>query len=55
MVGVLHDRSKIQDNTSKESNDAIFETKEMKTTTNLSSMLNPDKALKLFKKILDVV
>ncbi|KAJ0539434.1 putative DNA-directed RNA polymerase [Helianthus annuus] len=54
LVGVIHDRSKIQDNTSRESSDATSKTKEMKSPTNLFSMLNPHKVLKLFKKMLDV-
>ncbi|MFS7953564.1 putative DNA-directed RNA polymerase [Helianthus anomalus] len=53
-VGVIHDRSKLQDNTSKESDDAISNMKEMKIPASLSFMLNPDKVLKLFKKMLDV-
>ncbi|KAI3749969.1 hypothetical protein L2E82_20592 [Cichorium intybus] len=52
-VGVIHDRSKVQENTSKESNDAIPRMKDSKTPVNLSPLLNPDKVLKLFKKMLD--
>ncbi|KAI3678420.1 hypothetical protein L6452_37711 [Arctium lappa] len=52
-VGVIHDRNKVQDTTSKESNDAISHMKESKTPAILSSFLNPDKVLKLFKKMLD--
>ncbi|XP_076916369.1 DNA-directed RNA polymerase III subunit 1-like [Bidens hawaiensis] len=53
-VGVIHDRTKVQDNTSKESDDTISNMKEKKTPAHLFSMLNPDKVLKLFKKMLDV-
>ncbi|KAI3773601.1 hypothetical protein L1987_48131 [Smallanthus sonchifolius] len=53
-VGVIHDRSKLQDSTSKESSDAIFNKKETKTPASLFPMLNPDKVLKLFKNMLDV-
>nr|XP_043636621.1 DNA-directed RNA polymerase III subunit 1-like [Erigeron canadensis] len=53
-VGVIHDRSKVQANTLKESDDAISNMKEKRTPVNMSSMLNPDKVLKLFKKMLDM-
>ncbi|PWA85353.1 nuclear RNA polymerase C1 [Artemisia annua] len=50
-VGVIHDRSKVQDNTIKEAVAAISNMKESKTS--LSTMLDPQKALKLFKNMLD--
>ncbi|KAL8233022.1 hypothetical protein R6Q57_002800 [Mikania cordata] len=53
-VGVIHDRSKLQDNTSKESDDAISNMKEKKAPGKFSSMLNPDKVLKLLKKMPDM-
>ncbi|XP_071737899.1 DNA-directed RNA polymerase III subunit 1-like [Rutidosis leptorrhynchoides] len=52
-VGVIHDRSKVQDNTSKGS-DASSNMKDTKTPATISQMLNPDKVLKLFTKMLDV-
>nr|XP_043612911.1 DNA-directed RNA polymerase III subunit 1-like [Erigeron canadensis] len=53
-VGVIHDRSKVQDDTSKKFNDAISNMKETKKPVIVSSMLDPDKVLKLFKKMLDM-
>ncbi|CAI9301114.1 unnamed protein product [Lactuca saligna] len=52
-VGVVHDRSKVQDSTSKELTVATSHLKESKTPVNLSLCLNPDKVLKLFKKMVD--
>lgn len=54
-VGVVHDRSKVQDSTSKELTVATSHLKESKTPVNLSPYLNPDKVLKLFKKMVDEV
>ncbi|XP_023733078.1 DNA-directed RNA polymerase III subunit 1 isoform X2 [Lactuca sativa] len=51
-VGVIHDRSKVQNTTSNEFNDTIY-LKGSNTPAKLSPSVGPDKALKLFKKMLD--
>ncbi|KAL7603393.1 hypothetical protein Lser_V15G19967 [Lactuca serriola] len=51
-VGVIHDRRKVQDTTSNVLNDTIY-LKGSNTPAKLSPSVGPDKALKLFKKMLD--
>ncbi|KHG07033.1 DNA-directed RNA polymerase III subunit RPC1 [Gossypium arboreum] len=54
MIGVFHDRSKVNDNSSEELKSAISHTKESKSSINTSSVLNPVKVLSLFKRMTDV-
>ena len=53
-VGVIHDRSKVQDTTSNVLNDTIY-LKRSNIPAKLSPSVGPEKALKLFKKMLDEV
>ncbi|PSR95151.1 DNA-directed RNA polymerase III subunit 1 like [Actinidia chinensis var. chinensis] len=52
-LGVIHDRSKIIDNSLEECRAAISHTKEFKASINVANILNPDRVLSLFKKMLD--
>lgn len=54
-LGVIHDRSKIIDNSLEECRAAISHTKEFKASINVANILNPDRVLSLFKKMLDEV
>lgn len=55
MIGVFHDRSKVNDSSLEEMKSAISHTKESKSSINTSSVLNPVKVLSLFKRMTDVV
>ncbi|KAA8544667.1 hypothetical protein F0562_019486 [Nyssa sinensis] len=53
MLGVIHDRSRVSDNSLEECRLAISHTKESRASINVSTILNPDRVLSLFKKMLD--
>ncbi|XP_022755688.1 DNA-directed RNA polymerase III subunit 1 isoform X1 [Durio zibethinus] len=55
MLGIIHDRSKINDNSLEEFRSAISHTKESKASFNIATyVLNPVKVLSLFKRMTDV-
>ncbi|XVE59161.1 hypothetical protein DITRI_Ditri05aG0023300 [Diplodiscus trichospermus] len=55
MLGIIHDRSKINDNSLEEFRFAISHTKESKASFNIATyVLNPVKVLSLFKRMTDV-
>lgn len=54
-LGVIVDRSSIVDNSVEECRSAISHTKESRASISMGNMLNPDRVLSLFKKMLDVV
>ncbi|KAE8693139.1 hypothetical protein F3Y22_tig00110819pilonHSYRG00424 [Hibiscus syriacus] len=54
-IGIIHDRSKINDNSLEEFRSAISHTRESKSTFNVSTyVLTPFKVLSLFKRMTDV-
>ncbi|KAE8680496.1 DNA-directed RNA polymerase III subunit RPC1 [Hibiscus syriacus] len=54
-IGIIHDRSKINDNSLEEFRSAISHTRESKSTFNVSTyVLTPVKVLSLFKRMTDV-
>ncbi|XP_052199339.1 DNA-directed RNA polymerase III subunit 1 isoform X2 [Diospyros lotus] len=53
MLGIFHDRSKIIDDSLEECRSAISHTKESNASINMAPLLNPDKILSLFKKMID--
>ena len=55
MLGIFHDRSKIIDDSLEECRSAISHTKESNASINMAPLLNPDKILSLFKKMIDEV
>lgn len=56
MLGIIHDRSKINDNSLEEFRSAISHTKESKASFNVATyVLNPVKVLSLFKRMTDLV
>ncbi|XVF46430.1 hypothetical protein PTKIN_Ptkin03bG0026100 [Pterospermum kingtungense] len=55
MLGIIHDRSKINDNSLEEFRSTISHTKESKASFNVATyVLNPVKVLSLFKRMTDV-
>ncbi|EOY20721.1 DNA-directed RNA polymerase [Theobroma cacao] len=55
MLGIIHDRSKINDNSLEEFRSAISHTKESKASFNVATyVLNPVKVLSLFKRMTDL-
>ncbi|KAL6979263.1 DNA-directed RNA polymerase, partial [Sarracenia purpurea var. burkii] len=53
MLGIFHDRSKVIDKSLEECRSAISHTKEFKASINVANLLNPDRVLSLFKRMLD--
>ncbi|CAL5419427.1 unnamed protein product [Camellia sinensis] len=53
ILGVIHDRSKIIDDSLEECRSAISHTTESRASINMPPILNPDRVLSLFKNILD--
>ncbi|KAL6984123.1 DNA-directed RNA polymerase, partial [Sarracenia purpurea var. burkii] len=53
MLGIFHDRSKVIDKSLEECRSAISHTKEFKASINVANILNPDRVLSLFKRMLD--
>ncbi|KAF5940405.1 hypothetical protein HYC85_021572 [Camellia sinensis] len=53
ILGVIHDRSKIIDDSLEECRSAISHTTESRASINMPPILNPDRVLSLFKNMLD--
>ncbi|KAK2985575.1 hypothetical protein RJ640_025008 [Escallonia rubra] len=53
MLGVIHDRGRVTDNSFEECNSALSHTKDSKASITLPILMNPDRVLSLFKKMLD--
>ncbi|KAK3012473.1 hypothetical protein RJ639_007984 [Escallonia herrerae] len=53
MLGVIHDRGRVTDNSFEECNSALSHTKDSKASISLPVLMNPDRVLFLFKKMLD--